>query len=75
MGVVSDIVDLIRHRKSIYAAALQGDLQRLRTVHGSAVIDEALRQIVEDDDRPQRRPPPLPPPRLIPRRRYNRGSR
>jgi hypothetical protein len=73
MGVVSDICDLIRHRKAIYAAALQGDLQRLRTVHGNAVIDEAIRKIVEDEQ--QRQPPPLPPPRLIPRRRYKLGGR
>jgi hypothetical protein len=74
MGVTSDIIDLIRHRKRIYESAYQGDIARLKTVHGSAVIDEAMRQMVEEDEQ-QRQAPPLPPPRLIPRRRYKLGGR
>jgi hypothetical protein len=76
MGAVSDICDLIRHRKAIYAAALQGDLARLRTVHGAGLIDECLRTIAEDEQlQQQRRPPPPPPSRLVPRRRYRLGGR
>jgi hypothetical protein len=54
-GVMSDIVDLIRHRKAIYAAALEGDLARLRIAHGKGLIDEAMRLLIEQDEERERR--------------------
>jgi hypothetical protein len=52
---VEKICDQIRHRKLIYAAALEADLALLRREHGQAVIDECLRLIVEEEKPSHRR--------------------
>jgi hypothetical protein len=56
-GQIGDIVALLKHRQSIYRLAFEGDLARLRTVHGHAIVDEALRRLVETvEDEPERPP-------------------
>jgi hypothetical protein len=65
MSATSDIIDLIKHRQAIYRAAYDGDLARLRTIHGSALIAEALRQIAEEQELQRAA---LPQSRLISRR-------
>jgi hypothetical protein len=67
MSVIEDIVDLIRHRKQIYRSAFDGDLARLRTIHGPGIIEEALRLVDAEEEAAGRRRPPQPSSRLIPR--------
>jgi len=60
LSALTDICDLIKHRKAIHDAAYQSDIARLKIVHGAAIVDEVLRMIAEDDARSSRRYPPPP---------------
>ena len=68
MSAIDDIVDLIRHRKQIYRRAFDGDLARLRSIHGAGIIEQAL-SLVEVEEEAARCHQLLQPSLLIPRPR------
>jgi hypothetical protein len=54
-GALTDLIDLLKHKQALYARAFENDLAKLRIVHGSGLIDEAMRRLIEEDDEHRRR--------------------
>jgi hypothetical protein len=60
MSSITDLADLIAANRARLERAFDGEIARLRSVHGNRVVDEALRIIEQAQRRDAHRKPPSP---------------